>query len=87
VWEIIAHARRLACPSFAAWLQVAAFTGLRPGELDALRWERIDLYRDRIVVAEQFSAATRTFRYAEEPSTAGDTADRTRPRRALGVGP
>jgi integrase len=60
-WEIITHARKLACPSFAAWLQVAAFTGLRPGELDALRWERIDFDRARIVVAEQFSAATRMF--------------------------
>jgi integrase len=60
-WEIIACARRLSCPSFAAWLQVAAFTGLRPGELDALRWERIDFDRDRIIVAEQFSAATRKF--------------------------
>jgi hypothetical protein len=29
-----AHARKLACPSFAAWLQVAAFTGLRPGGRD-----------------------------------------------------
>jgi integrase len=61
VWEIIAYARKLACPSFAAWLQIAAFTDLRPGELDALRWERIDFDRARIVVAEQFSAATRTF--------------------------
>jgi integrase len=61
VWEIIAHAHRLASPSFAAWLQVAAFTGLRPGELDALRWTRIDFDRDRITVAEQFSAATRRF--------------------------
>jgi integrase len=61
VWEIVAHARRLAGPSFAAWLQVAAFTGLRPGELDALRWARVDCARDRIVVAEQFNAATRKF--------------------------
>ncbi len=61
VWEMIVFARKLACPSFAAWLQVAAFTGLRPGELDALRWERVDFDRDRIVVAEQFSAATRKF--------------------------
>lgn len=61
VWEMIDHARKLACPSFAAWLQVAAFTGLRPGELDALRWERIDFGRDWLVVAERFSAATRTF--------------------------
>jgi integrase len=37
VWKIIRCAHQLASPSFAAWLQVAAFTGLRPGELDALR--------------------------------------------------
>jgi integrase len=61
VWELIAHARRLSGPSFAAWLQVAAFTGLRPGELDALRWARVDFERERIVVAEQFNAATRRF--------------------------
>ncbi len=60
-WEIIACARRLSCPSFAAWLQVAAFTGMRPGELDALRWERVESARERIVVAEQFNAATRKF--------------------------
>ncbi len=70
LWRIIAAAREVACPSFAAWLQVAAFTGLRPGELDALRWERVDLDRNRIVVAEQFNAATRTLRHAEEPSAA-----------------
>jgi integrase len=60
-WEIIEAARRVSCPSFAAWLQVAAFTGMRPGELDALRWERVDFDRERIVVAEQFNAATRRF--------------------------
>jgi integrase len=60
-WEIIACARRVSCPSFAAWLQVAAFTGMRPGELDALRWVRIDFVRDRIIVSEQFNAATRKF--------------------------
>ena len=59
VWDLVGHAQRLSGPSFAAWLQVAAFAGLRPGELDALRWERIDFDRNRIVVAEQFSAATR----------------------------
>jgi hypothetical protein len=37
VWKLIRCARDLASPSFGAWLQVAAFTGLRPGELDALR--------------------------------------------------
>jgi len=59
--RIIGAAHEVACPSFAAWLQVAAFTGLRPGELDALRWERVDLARNRILVAEQFNAATRLF--------------------------
>jgi integrase len=61
VWRIIRSARELATPSFAAWLQVAAFTGLRPGELDALRRANVDLDRSRIRVVEQFSAATRTF--------------------------
>jgi integrase len=61
VWRIIRCARELASPSFAAWLQVAAFTGMRPGELDALRRVNVDLARGRIRVVEQFSAATRTF--------------------------
>jgi integrase len=61
VWRLIRCARELATPSFAAWLQVAAFTGLRPGELDALRHVNVDLDRSRIRVVEQFSAATRTF--------------------------
>lgn len=61
VHALIAAARRLSMPSFAGWLQVAAFTGLRPGELDALRWDAIDLDRGRILVAEQFSATSRTF--------------------------
>ena len=61
VWKIVRCARELATPSFAAWLQVAAFTGLRPGELDALRRANVDLDRSRIRVVEQFSAATRTF--------------------------
>lgn len=61
VWKLIRRARELASPSFASWLQVAAFTGLRPGELDALRRRNVDLDRSRILVVEQFSAKTRTF--------------------------
>lgn len=61
VWKLVRCARELASPSFAAWLQVAAFTGLRPGELDALRRTNVDLDRSRILVVEQFSAKTRTF--------------------------
>ncbi len=58
---MIRCARELASPSFAAWLQVAAFTGLRPGELDALRRTNVDLDRSRLLVVEQFNAKTRTF--------------------------
>jgi integrase len=61
VWKLIGCARELASPSFAAWLQVAAFTGIRPGELDALRWVNVDLPRARIRVVEQFGATARTF--------------------------
>lgn len=61
VWKLIRCAHELASPSFAAWLQVAAFTGLRPGELDALRRSNVDLDRGRIRVVEQFNAKTRTF--------------------------
>ena len=55
VWTLIRAARTVSCPSFAAWLQVACFTGLRPGELDGLRPERVDLERNRIAVVEQFN--------------------------------
>jgi integrase len=61
VWAMIQHARDLSGPSFAAWLQVAAFTGMRPGELDALRWTSVDLEAGRITVSEQYSAASKTF--------------------------
>jgi integrase len=48
-WEIIECARRVSCPSFAAWLQVAAFTGMRPGELEcvALGADRLRARPDR----------------------------------------
>jgi integrase len=61
LWAIISSARKLSGPGFAGWLQVGSFSGLRPGELDALRWERIDFERNRIHVREQFNAKTRTF--------------------------
>jgi integrase len=61
VWSMIGQAREIASPYFAAWLQVAAFTGLRPGELDALRWSRIDFASSRIEVVEQYNSKTREF--------------------------
>jgi integrase len=59
VWELVAAARELACPSLAAWLQTAAFTGMRPGELDGLPLANVDFDRGVIHVTQQFSAATR----------------------------
>lgn len=61
VWAMIEHARRLTTPFFAAWLQVACFTGMRPGELDGLRWEDVDFDRYRIRVERQWNRHTRTF--------------------------
>jgi integrase len=61
VWKLIAAARKTAGPNFAAWLQVACFTGLRPGELDGLRWDSVDFSAGRIIVREQFNARTRSF--------------------------
>jgi integrase len=58
---MVGHARELTSPSFAGWLQVAAFTGMRPGELDALRWSSVDVGASRIEVLEQYSAKTREF--------------------------
>lgn len=59
VWRLIAAARELACPSLAAWLQTAAFTGMRPGELDGLPLASVDYDRGVIEVSQQFSATTR----------------------------
>jgi integrase len=55
VYELIEAARKVSCPSFAAWLQFAAFTGMRPGEIDALRWDAIDYDRGRVLIAEQWT--------------------------------
>lgn len=61
VHNLIAAARAHAGPSFAAWLQVACFTGMRPGELDALTWQSVSFDGSRIFVREQYNAKTRTF--------------------------
>jgi integrase len=48
-------------PSFAAYLDVAVHEGMRPGELDALRWDRIDFQAQTILVDEQWNALERAF--------------------------
>lgn len=59
VRKVIAAAREHTNPSFAAWLQVGAYTGMRPGELDGLRWDRILWDEDRIRVWEQWNNKAR----------------------------
>jgi integrase len=61
VRRLIAAAATVASPGFAALLAVGCYTGLRPGELDALMWTDIDFARGRIHVARQFSATSKTF--------------------------
>jgi len=61
VWALIEAAKKLKHPSFPAWLQVAAWTGMRPGEIDALQWSSIDFTAGRIHVIEQHNAATFTY--------------------------
>jgi len=64
VLSLIGHARdtpKVKNDAFADWLQVACFSGLRPGELDALRPEDIDLAGGWIRVSRQFNVNTGTF--------------------------
>jgi integrase len=46
VARLIAAADDLTPPSFAAYLFTACFTAMRPGELDALRWDDLDFTPD-----------------------------------------
>jgi integrase len=59
--RIVTAARNVSCPSFAGWLQLAQETGMRPGELDALKWEHVDFDEAIVRVLGQFNARTRTF--------------------------
>jgi integrase len=54
-------ADELTPPSFAAFLQVAVYEGMRPGELDGLRWDRIDFQAGTIVVDQQWNAKSQEF--------------------------
>jgi integrase len=59
--RLVALARELTPPSFAAYLEFAMVEGPRPGELDALRWERIRWEAGEVEIVEQWNAKTRTF--------------------------
>lgn len=66
---MLGHAGRVTAPGFASWLQVAAWSGMRPGELDALRWDRVDFAAGRIYVVEQWNVKTRSFELPKNGKT------------------
>jgi integrase len=54
--RMLAAADELTPPSFAAYLETACFSAARPGELDALRWDDVDLDRETIRIERQWNA-------------------------------
>jgi integrase len=61
MWRMLEHARRLTPPSFADYLEVACFTGIRPGELDALQWPQIRWADEEIDITIQWNVKAKTF--------------------------
>jgi integrase len=58
-------------PRFKALVLVAAYTGLRWGELAGLRAKRVDLLHRRITVAEQLTETRGAFAFAPPKTAAG----------------
>lgn len=56
VAALVAEAELQWGPEIAALIQVAAYTGMRPGELHALRWGQVDFERGEIHVVESLSS-------------------------------
>lgn len=61
MWALIGKARELTTPSFADYLETACFTGMRPGELDALQWPQIRWADEEIDVTAQWNVKVRRF--------------------------
>ena len=59
--RMVSAGYELTPPSFAAYLEFACCTGARPGELDALRWDRVRFDDGEASLLEQWNAKTRTF--------------------------
>ena len=55
-------AAELTPPSFHAYLFVTAWQGIRPGESDGLRWDRLDLDAHTMMIDQQWSANGRRFK-------------------------
>ena len=58
---MLALARELTPPSFAAYVVVGAHTAMRPGELDGLRNEYLDFQKREIRIEWQWNAKARAF--------------------------
>jgi integrase len=61
ITRFIELADELTPPSFAAYLHTAVYEGMRPGELDALRWDHIDFQADTVLIDQQWNAKTCEF--------------------------
>ena len=59
--RFVALAGELTPPSFAAYLDVAVHEGMRFGELDALRWTKIDFQAGTVLIDEQWNAIEHAF--------------------------
>jgi integrase len=59
--RMIELADELTPPTFAAYLHFAIHEGTRPGEGDALRWDRIDFQAGTVRVDEQWNVKSREF--------------------------
>lgn len=59
--EMVRYAWQITPPSFAAYLEFACVTAMRPGELDALAPDAIDYEKGEINVLEQWNAKVRKF--------------------------
>ena len=62
-------ADELTPPSFSAYLFTVGWQGIRPGEGDALRWDRLDFDAGTMVIDQQWSAKGRRFKEPKHGST------------------
>lgn len=60
--RMLSLADELTPPSFSAYLFTTAWQGIRPGESDALRWDRLDLEAGTILIDQQWSAKGARFK-------------------------
>ena len=83
--RFVALADELTPPSFAAYLDVGVHEGMRSGELDALRWTKIDFQAGTILVDEQWNAIEHAFHAPEARLRPHNRADRSGTRTAAGA--